>query len=179
MRTRSLTTRYLSYEAALKLWESRKREELLIQAASATKTRASPAVLKYQRLLAVARAKDWAASVYGSAHNKESDCEDVSSPLPDHTTIHPGAAREDIKLHIHKAVSSIGFGSDHPVNILIHPVVQREYILLLLRFKESTLPSKADFALLIQVYLVHLKEAAKQIDLLLDKVEFGTNDTKP
>jgi hypothetical protein len=160
------------YEAALQLWETRQRKDLLFQVASVRKPKPNSTVLKYQRLLAIARAKDWDASEFGSSHNTQSDKEDLDSPLPDHTICHPAASKEDIKVHIHKAVSSIGLLWESSSEVLNHPVLHREYILLLLRFQSSSLPSKTEFGLFVHIYLVHLKQAAEQIDQLLDKVKF-------
>jgi hypothetical protein len=86
------------------------RKDLLSQVLSAHKTKPNSTVLKYKWLLVVTQAKDWAASEYGVLHNTKSDQEGLESSLPDHMTLHPAGAttKEDMKLHIHKVVSSIG-----------------------------------------------------------------------
>jgi hypothetical protein len=131
----------LSYKAALKLWTIRRDSVEASKASSGTpKVAKDQLVLKYQRLLGIARAKSWAATEYGRAHNQQSDREDLESPLPDHTGCHLSVSQHGITLHIHKAIFSIGLEWDISVSITDHPVVQWEYILLLLRFKKPLVP---------------------------------------
>lgn len=111
--------------------------------------------------------KEWAATVYGHTHNQQCDKEDLDSPPPDHMLLHSSVTQRDITLHIHKAVNSIGLEWDISGPILDHPVVQHEYILLLLGFKGLTVPSKADFALFVQTHLVQLTHTVRQIDQVL------------
>jgi hypothetical protein len=157
----------LSYKAALRLWTIRRDSVEASKASPGSRPKVAKdqqLVVKYQRLLGIARAKSWAATEYGRAHNQQSDREDLESPLPDHTGCHLSASQRDITLHIHKAIFSIGLEWDISVSITDHPVVQREYILLLLRFKGSTLPTKTEFALLVHTYLISLARTVQEID---------------
>jgi hypothetical protein len=156
----------LSYKAALRLWTTRRDSVEASKASpgSRPKVAKDQLVVKYQRLLGIARAKSWAATEYGRAHNQQSDREDLESPLPDHTGCHLSASQRDITLHIYKAIFSIGLEWDISVPITGHPVVQREYILLLLRFKGSTLPTKTEFAVLVHTYLIGLARSVQELD---------------
>jgi hypothetical protein len=156
----------LSYKAALRLWTTRSDSVEASKASlgSRPKVIKDKLVAKHQRLLGIARAKSWAATEYGRAHNQQSDREDLDSPLPDHTGCHSPASQRDITLHIHKAIFSIGLEWDISVSVTGHPVVQREYILLLLRFKGSTLPTKTEFALLVHTYLISLARSVQELD---------------
>jgi hypothetical protein len=163
---------HLSYSSALSLWHANQDRIKADRLKTESKPPVSSQVSKFRRLLA--RAKDWAARVYGTSHNQASDQEDVDSPLPDHTRLHPSAQAEDIKDHIHKAIKLIDWDT-HPCKVLQdHPVIQREYILLLLRFKSSSLPSKSDFVIYVQSYLNHLNLETQQLDELL----FTNKETK-
>jgi hypothetical protein len=161
----------LSYPSALALWQANQDRLRIDQERKASKhSTTSHQVSKLQRLLAIARAKEWAAKVYGPSHNLATDQEDLDSPIPDNSCLHPTAKHEDIKFHCHKAIESIGLDT-HPSQVpLDHPIIQREYILLLLRFNSSSLPTKTVFGKFIQTYLCHLKLATEQVDGLLREV---------
>jgi hypothetical protein len=109
---------------------------------------------------------------YGKAHNKLSDQEDIDSPLPNHTAGHPPGTKEDVKVHIHKAISSMGLVVKDSLDVSTHPAIHREYILLLLHFQGASLPSKADFILFVRIYLAHIKQATTQVDQVLDSFKF-------
>jgi hypothetical protein len=167
---------YLSYEVALELW-ARRQEQIDTQAKQALKTEPqTKRVADCRRLLAVARAKDWASKAFGKNHNRFSDQEDLESPLPDHTQIRPGANIEDIILHCHKAVQSIGLEDLLLSNPDILLVVDREFFLLSLRFRSSSLPSKNEFTNYVRAYLSHIKEASRIVDNFVRL--FGSADSK-
>jgi hypothetical protein len=170
MRTKHLPPYTLSYDQALLLWETRQLKSFGTGSSTNKNGRKSSQVLKCHRALGIARAKDWAAAVYGVSDNQQLHQEETESPLFDHTSLHPLATKEDIKAHLHKAVNSIGIGRDTTPITPSHPVVHREFILLLLRFNGKSVPSKSEFACLVQVYLTHLRQATLQIDDILDKL---------
>ena len=161
----SASVNSLSYSEALGLWEARQIQ--VANSAHRPKTKQSAQLIKAGRALAIARAKDWAAAAFGIDHNRRSNFEDVKSSLPDHTQGHPEAQLEDIKFHLHKAAFSIGLDWDTSFPVVSHPSVHQEYILLLLRFRSSSLPNKERFALLVQIFLIHLKQASTQIDRVI------------
>jgi hypothetical protein len=173
----------LSYATALSLWQDRQQILKLRQTRSQGKAKKSSQVLKSQLQLGIARAKDWAATEFGSSHNSETNQEDLESSIPDGSALHPNASPEDIQDHLRKAIESIGLKTDISEITLRHPVVQKEYILILLRFDNSSIPSKADFVLLVQLHLSHLQQAFRQLDqavsLACVKSKAGTVKDEP
>jgi hypothetical protein len=153
----------ISYEHAEELWQARQvqKANLTTQTLSTT----SHQVKKLRRLLAIARAQDWARSTFGPLRSDFTDAEDTSEPLPEDQGV--AATKEDIKLHIHKAVAGIGLGSDESGVNVTHPIIQKEFILLLVRFRSSSLPTNEDFALLVRTYLICLNQATQKIDEIL------------
>jgi hypothetical protein len=160
----------LSYDLALKLFVQRQNQKEVEKERLATREVRDPEVKECHRLYGRALAKAWAAKVYGKNPNKAPDKEDVESPLSDNTRVRPTAADRDVRFHCHKAIRDIGFVAQLKLISEDHPIVSREYLLLSIRFRCSSLPSKQEFSQYILIYLKHIKEAAQAVDELIDSI---------
>jgi hypothetical protein len=173
-RSRPPSILYLSYTAALAFWNSQQLEEAILIGGLERKARNSRHFKEQRRRLATAQARGWASSAQGQFHSQAASdfWQNFDPPLPDHSLPHPSATSEDIRLHLHKAVDSIGLASElSAVPLSEHPAIQREYELLHLRFESTSVPSKARIALFAQVYLTHLRLASRRIDQVFDQLE--------
>jgi hypothetical protein len=163
----------ISYEEALLLWSNQQTRQAELQRLSRNRRSSQSQAVEIRHLsrqLAIDRARDWAELEYGLSSD-QNDREDTESQVPDNTTHHPSAQQSDIIFHARKAVASIGI----PVDILeyspSHPVVTREYVLLLIRFNQRSLISKRRFSRLVQSYIRQAQQAFDQVDLLFFDVD--------
>jgi hypothetical protein len=160
----------LSYELALKLFVQRQNQKEIDKEQLAAREFLDPEVKECHRLYGCALAKAWASKVYGKNPNKAPDKEDVDSPLSDNTRVRPTAVDKDVTFHCHKAIQDIGFGPQLRPIAEDHPIVSREYLLLSIRFRGSSLPSRQEFSHYILIYLTHIKDATQAVDELIDSI---------
>jgi hypothetical protein len=160
----------LSYDLALKLFVQRQSQKEVEKERLGKREVRDPKVKECHRLYGRALAKAWAAKVYGNNPNKAPDQEDVESPLSDNTRVRPTATDRDVRFHCHKAIRDIGFVSQLKSFSEDHPIVSREYLLLSIRFRSSSLPSKLEFSQYILIYLKYIKEATQAVDKLIDSI---------